>query len=590
MRETIHRNLALFALVAALLGAAVSTLFREKVKHDDEPLAEQELLRVLELGSNVPAIAVSHDLTRRFRAGRIAPSANIKLDQRDEARLFIPDKYAVAAVNCDTRDPKFSQFNSDFLGVWFRGTMSGPPRTVHLPAHAVAGTVSFEGNVYRCEKGRIQVASTGVIVVLPLEQVGPGGISVLESRAWVTYPAAIGDMFTTFLLMIYIPTLTLSIVKAIVDSAQSERGSSGLFHYSFRFFACSTLVAGLIGSIAGYVCYKVQPDYTNLREIAAVSIGEKSSLAEFDAHPILSQFMNIIPINPLGALSNPDANKGLQVAFIAVVVGILLSVIGPTQRQRISQILKGCLALIIKDTDLKWSAISDWADLFTQVGIFFISLAFCATVSYDFIRQMGNLVLCILGAVLIHAILITFWIVISRDARGWFSDGLRPGIPGLVTALATSSSYAALPGIVGVDLLAKDSARRGIFDFCTTINKNGTTIYIATVATYVLFNQLGGLVTPMIGVVLLLSGLASVATAGLPLAAVFGLRMVLTASGAPGALAWVIVPLDPLIDRFVTVLNVFANLAACCKPKPAPAVLGINVFIAEAANAATQAD
>jgi len=63
--------------------------------------------------------------------------------------------------------------------------------------------------------------------------------------------------------------------------------------------------------------------------------------------------------------------------------------------------------------------------------------------------------------------------------------------------------------------------------------------------------------------VLVLSGLASVATAGLPFAAVFGLRMVLLASSAPGGLAWAILPIDPLVDRFVTVLNVFANLAAC---------------------------
>jgi len=52
-------------------------------------------------------------------------------------------------------------------------------------------------------------------------------------------------------------------------------------------------------------------------------------------------------------------------------------------------------------------------------------------------------------------------------------------------------------------------------------------------------------VHPLAVVVLLLSGLASVATAGLPFAAVFGLRMVFLASGSAGGLAWVIMPVAP---------------------------------------------
>jgi Na+/H+-dicarboxylate symporter len=141
-----------------------------------------------------------------------------------------------------------------------------------------------------------------------------------------------------------------------------------------------------------------------------------------------------------------------------------------------------------------------------------------------------------------------------------------------MTAFATSSSYAALPAIASVPLLAGESSQRGVFDFCTTLNKNGTTIYIAAIGSYVLFQDWHGTVNSLALVVLALSGLASVATAGLPFAAVFGLRMVLLASGSPGGIAWAILPIDPLVDRFVTVLNVFANLAACSRPKVRVAV------------------
>src|SRR5258708_31827155 len=249
------------------------------------------------------------------------------------------------------------------------------------------------------------------------------------------------------------------------------------------------------------------------------------------------------------------------------MIGILLAVISPEQRSRASQSLKNALAVIVKDTDLKWQALSDWADTLTPLGVFFIAITFCGSVSFDFILQMGTVILCIFGALLLQAGLLAIWIMTRREWREWLHKGLVPGIPGLVTALATSSSYAALPGIAGVELLAKDSSRRGVFDFCTTINKNGTTIYIATMAAYILFDRVQGTMHALVLVVLLLSGLASVATAGLPFAAVFGLGMVLLASGSAGGLAWVIILLDPLVDRFVTVLNVFANLAACSRPK-----------------------
>jgi len=584
MSESIRKNLALLTLVAALVGGLTSILFREKVHHAP-PMTEDELLRALELGSNLPVIAVSRELTKRFSTGAAATGRNVTLDAADGARIDIPDKYAVAAQNCGTQEPWFARSNLDYGGVWFRGTATGAPHTVRLDQQVVAGTATFEGSVYRCQGDQVTVASTGFTVDLPLEQVSPDKISVHASHAWIAYPAAIADLFIAFLLMVFIPTLTLSIIKAIIDSAQSEAGASGLFRYSFRYFGFTTLLAGVIGSIAGYLCYLAQPPATNLREIAAVSIGGKPVMTEYDPHPILNQLINIIPTNPLGALSNPDGNKGLQVAFTAVMIGILLAVIGPEQRVKASEFLKKSLALIVRDGELKWRALSDWTDLLTPVGVFFISVTFCANASYDFLRQMGNVVLCIFGALIVHTVILTTWILVKRDWDEWFHGGLRPGIPGLITALATSSSYAALPGIASVDLLARDSSRRGTFDLCTTINKNGTTIYIATVATYSLFDHLHGTINSMAIVVLLLSGLASLATAGLPLAAVFGLRMVLLASGSPGALAWVIIPLDPLVDRFVTVVNVFANLAACSSPKPLRNDLGAGTFISLAESA-----
>jgi Na+/H+-dicarboxylate symporter len=115
--------------------------------------------------------------------------------------------------------------------------------------------------------------------------------------------------------------------------------------------------------VAGYVSFVSQRSPADLRDIASVSVGDQLAASDYEPHPILNQLTSIIPTNPLEALSNPDGNRALQVAFLAVIVGILLSVIGEEQRKRASQGLKSALALIVKDTDLKWHALSDWADL-----------------------------------------------------------------------------------------------------------------------------------------------------------------------------------------------------------------------------------
>jgi Na+/H+-dicarboxylate symporter len=563
--DVIRKNLALLTLLAALIGGLCSSLFRWRVTHSAKPETVEELLREIEMGNNMPMAAVSQAITRQFAGPLPNLESPISLESKDHAEVFIPDKYAAAALVCETREPEFRRLLDSYGSTWFRGSVSSV-RSIKTGAGEILGDVALQGSIYRCRNDETVIAGSGVTLTLPLQEVRAGAVRVRVSNGWVAYPAVIADLFIAFLLMVFIPTLTLSIIKAIVDSAQSDRGTAALFRYSFRYFAVTTLLAGAIGTLAGYISYRAYPEM-NLRDIASVSVGNQVAVTEYDPHPILKQVTDIVPTNPLGALSNSDGNKGLQVAFLAVMIGLLLAVIGERQRGRASQWLKNSLALIVKDADLKWTALSDWADLITPVGVFFISIKFGATVSYEFLREMLTVILAILAALALHGALLLVWMVARRNWRDWFRRGLAPGIPGLLTALATSSSYAALPGIAAVPLLTEDSSRRGVFDFCTTLNKNGTTIYIATVASYILFCQMQGAVNSLVLVVLVLSGLASVATAGLPFAAVFGLRMVLLASNSPGGLAWAILPIDPLVDRFVTVLNVFGNLAACSEAK-----------------------
>ena len=562
MAEVIRKNLALLTLLAALMGAFLSVPFRDKIQHR-ERLAE-DFLHDVENGTPVPVVIFAKEISDSYPQTD-TPNPVFELNVGARPVLFIPDKYASAALSCGSGDPRFRQQLSEKGSTWFSGTFSStsqliPP--VENPARQ--GTLTFRGSISQCDgKGVKHVLATGVTATVPVPSLTDG--KIFTSTAWVTYPSFVGDLFIGFLLMIFVPTLILSILKAIVDSAGTEDGTIQLFRKTGRYIFVSTLVAALVGVGAGYIASRLTA--INLEELSRVSLGAESHKAEYVSHPVLKQLGEIIPSNPLGALTNPDGTKGLQIAFTAILIGLLLSVVDVSTRNKISALLRRILALVVRDNDLQWKSLSDWAEVVTPFGIFFVSLTFSGALSHDILTDAVRIITIIFFALLAHALLLFAWIVWRRDWRTWCKDGLIPGIPGILTALATSSSYAALPGITAIPLMTNDSMKRGSFDLCTALNKNGTTIYISSVAAYILFRRTHASPEEVF-LLLLLSGLASFATAGLPFAAVFGLRLVLLTTGAEAPLAWLILPIDPIIDRFVTAMNVVANLAACTDKRP----------------------
>src|SRR5580704_7998647 len=107
MFDAIRRNLAFLTLLAALVGALSSALFKDRVNHSKESMTAEELLRAVETGAKMPVIAASQGLTRISRAESF--DVPILLEAREHAQVFIPDKYAMAALTCGTQEPEFSR-------------------------------------------------------------------------------------------------------------------------------------------------------------------------------------------------------------------------------------------------------------------------------------------------------------------------------------------------------------------------------------------------------------------------------------------------------------------------------------------------
>jgi Na+/H+-dicarboxylate symporter len=557
-------HLPVFTALSLIAGLLAGSFLQGKTR-DGRPMDEGGFLREVDGGPHMPIIVLSPDLTPIINNPSSVADAvsHDKPFSLTNTLIKIPDSYASSMFDCgptaSKREPWFSgQLEAESEA--FREKKSDALDDRHLAAQFRA-----TGSLYKCnDAGEKILVATGVSITAPSHP--PSILAVQKRVAYASYSAFLGNLYLTFLMMLFLPTLAISVVQAIVESAKSDS-----FRYLFLYFISSSLIGATIGAGVAFIAVETKIISHNTDKdhltIIANSLGGQVTKADYDPHPVLTQLGRIIPTNPLGALTDPSGNSGLQVAFIAVLLGLVLAALGAAYRTTIAGYLKSALALVISDRELKWTALSDFADFFAPVGVFFFAMTAFASADFKLLHDLFDLLVVILLALCVHILVVLIWLRFFRNSNDWVRRALIPGLSGLVTALATASSYAALPAISDVPLLQSDSRKRGLFNLGTTLNKNGTSVYLAASATflYLLYN---GVESPWRSLVeiILLSTLAGVVVAGLPFAAIVGLRMVLVGM-TPGALAWLLLPIDPLADRLVTPVNVFCNLAAASDPK-----------------------
>ncbi len=569
--STIKPYLSGLTLFALLSGLFAGILLQGRTT--SRVLDEAELLREIERGQHMPVIVQSPELT--LAAGD-AEKIRDAINNADPIRLMrttieIPDAYASAMFDCTLggNEP------------WFTGELvakseafspqHGAEQDVHLAAQFRAS-----GTLYKCAEGghRVLVA-TGIGISGPLHPFSL--VQVSKVTAWASYTGFAANLYLTFLLMLFLPTLAISLVRAIVDSA----GSAKAFGYVFWFFLWSSLLGATLGTATACIARatKIVPftmDAADL-EVMARSVGGPASSSDYDPHPVLTQIGRIIPTNPLGALTDASGNSGLQVAFMAVVIGMILMALRVETRARISEQLKKILALVISSRDLKWTALSDYADAFAPLGVLFFTMTAFASADFRLLTDLADLTAVAVVALLLHVICIFLWLKLFRNPGEWLTKAFVPSLPGLLTAFATASSYAALPAVSNVPLLQQDESKRGVFDLGTTLNKNGTSVYLAAAAAFIFLHYHPSIDGTHFVEIVLLSTLAGTVIAGLPFAAIVGLRMILVAASLPGGLAWLLLPIDPVADRLVTPVNVLCNLAGASTRRERRTIVSIRV-------------
>lgn len=399
--------------------------------------------------------------------------------------------------------------------------------------------------------GRFRLPLVGWIVVALLLGSGAGFLlQGQQDHGWheglVATLKGLSGFVLSLLRLLATPLIFVAIISALVKAQVSGKSGALLLW----FLATNTLMAILLGLL---VANLLRPgDGADLPPPTAEAASEVESrrqdpLREFAAKAVPRSF-----IQPL------NENEIIPLIVIALAVGIALR-----QVRRRSGPWDGRVAAATAALDLVFEMVLvmlQWVFALVPLAVFAVVTATVATHGFGPLLSMGHFVAAVVLALLLQA---AFYLARLR-LGSWVRPGrfLRGGSEALAVAFSTASSTATLPVTyrcatdkIGV---RPSSASMGVM-VGGSLNNDGTALYEAMAALFIA-QAIGHpmSLTAQI-IVIVMAVVASVGAAGIPEAGLVTMIAVFSAVGLPIEYIPLLLPLDWLLDRCRTAINVMGD-------------------------------
>ncbi len=359
----------------------------------------------------------------------------------------------------------------------------------------------------------------------------------------VIYVAWMGDIFLRALRMIIIPLILSSIISGVANIGTAENlGRLGL--KTFFYYIMTSTIAILTGLVLVNV---FQPGIG-----ADLGLSQAVEGLSGSKEPIWETLKNIIPTNIFQAFVE---NRMLSVIFFAIVFGFFITQVKPKHSHIMKEFFNSFFEIMMK--------ITLFIIKFTPLGIFGI-VAKVVSEQEDLINllmRMGMYMGVVVLALFIHAF-ITLPVILRFIGRinpfKYFKAVSTP----LLTAFSTSSSNATLP-LTMEAVEHNGGVSNKITSFTlplgATINMDGTALYECVAAIFIAqaYGVELGLLEQFTIVVTAL--LASIGAAGIPMAGLIMITIILTAVGLPLEGVGLIIAVDRILDMFRTAINVWSD-------------------------------
>jgi proton glutamate symport protein len=367
---------------------------------------------------------------------------------------------------------------------------------------------------------------------------------------WTPYTDWAGIIFIRFLNMVVIPLIMCSIIIGV--SSLSSGGNIGKITLkTVSFYLVTTIMAILTGF---FLVSWIKPG-----EGLVLNLPENAESVNVSSESIGDILLNIVPKNIFEALSQGQL---LPVIFFAFIFGYFITRIKKESQTTLRNFFESFLEVIMK--------ITAFVIKLAPFGIFSIAAREIARQIQlgndinEILQRLGLYVLVVVSGILIHG-LITLSLILKFVARVNPFKHLKNMATPLITAFSTSSTNATLP-VTMKAVEENDGVSPKIIDFTiplgATVNMNGTALYECVAVIFIA--QIYGVHLTFIQQILIIftSLLAAIGAAGIPMAGLVMMVIILKTVGLPVESIGFILPVDRLLDMFRTALNTYGDTCA----------------------------
>ena len=382
---------------------------------------------------------------------------------------------------------------------------------------------------------------------------------------YISYP--LGQIFLRMIFMIVVPLIFVAIVLGVADF-KDIRKIGRIGGKAIAFTLVITTVSVLIGIVAVNV---IQPGKqisevdrnTLIQTISGNEPVTKIVQTAKESKDIIQIIIDIVPRNPFAEVVyafDPNYRGGglLSFMFFALVFGVAMSMVNPKRTEVLNQTLQGIYDILMK--------IIDFAMKLAPFGVAALIFTTTSQLGFQVISLLMSYVSIVLIALLIH-VLFTYSIILKYLVKINPITFFKNIAEVIVTAFSTSSSNATLPTSIRVTN-EKFKLDKDITNFVLTVgstaNQNGTALYEGI--TVLFLAQFYGIDLSLSSqlVIILLSILAGVGTAGVPGGSLPLIVVVLQTVGIPPESIGIILGVDRILDMSRTVVNVTGDIVLTC--------------------------
>jgi len=359
----------------------------------------------------------------------------------------------------------------------------------------------------------------------------------------IHYVDWMGTIFLRALKMVIIPLVLSSIISGVTNIGNAENlGRLGIKTISY-YVLTSTLAI-----VTGLVLVNIFKPGVG----ADLNLSKEVDLA-VEGGSLRDTLINIIPENIFSVFS--DNSQMLSVIFFAILFGFFITQSPGKSKKLLTDFFNAAFDVMMK--------VTLFIIKFTPLGIF--GLVAEKVAEQDdlgaLVESMGMYMLVVIMALSVHALITlpTITRVIGKVNPWKHFLALRTPV---ITAFSTSSSNATLPLTIQA-VEENDGVSNKISSFTlplgATINMDGTALYECVAVMFIAQAYGIDLSLGQQIIVVITALLASIGAAGIPMAGLVMITIILTAVGLPLEGVGLILAVDRILDMFRTATNVWSD-------------------------------